>query len=278
MTKIISPMTNEELELLNALISDNFGLVFPEHKKQILESRLKPRLQQLKLNRFIDYYFFLQTSKNDEYQHLSHLVTNNETYFFREAYHFDLLYSEAIDELKFNSSVPFKLRFLSAGCATGEEAYSLNIYAKENQYRLWNYQIEIDAFDIDSTCIEKAKSAIYKNHSLRFLTSEQKLKYFKKTDKDSYELKSIFKNGVIFFTGNLLELSTFYKPIPYDAIFCKNVLIYFSEAAIIKTINNLKNCLRRNGLLFLGHSESIIGLSNDFETIRLGNYIVYRRI
>ncbi len=278
MTHIIENLTNEELDLLNTIISEHLGLYFPEHKKEILQARLKPRLQHLKLKRFIDYYFYLQINKNNEYEHLSNLITNNESYFFREAHHFELLFSEALNQLKFNLTTPNKLRFLSAGCAQGEEPYTLNIYAKEKQYIIWGYNIEIDAFDIDSKCIDKAKKAIYTSNSLRFMDEEKKKKFFKQLDKNTYELKDIFRKNVNLFKANLLDLSTFYKPILYDAIFCRNVIIYFSESAILKAIDNLKNCLRKNGLLFLGHSESIIGLSNNFESIRLGNYIVYRRI
>jgi len=278
MNYYINPMTNEELELINALICEHLGLSFQENKKEILVSRLKPRLQQLKLNRFIDYYFYLQLNKDHEYHHLSHLITNNETYFFREKHHFEILFSEALDNLKGNSAVPNKLRLLSAGCSSGEEPYTLNIYAKENRFKLWGYEIEIDAFDIDSKCIEKAKKAIYTNNSLRFMNEECKLKYFYKINKDTYSLKEIFKSGVNFSHANLIDLSTYYKPIPYDAIFCRNVIIYFSESAILKVIDNFKQCLRKNGLLFLGHSESLIGFTNAFESIRLGNYIVYRRV
>jgi chemotaxis protein methyltransferase CheR len=273
-------MTMEEYQLINDLLSDHFGLYFPESKKEILEARLKSRLASLKLKNYMDYYFLLQYNSNgkSEFDHLARMVTNNESYFFREIHQFEALFEHGLNNLKKTGITPNTLRFLVAGCSTGEEPYTLNIYSKENQYRSWGYSIEINAIDIDMDVIQFAKEAEYGLNSLRCLDSEKTNKYFMPSDRRTYSLKQMFRTGVTFNWGNILKLDTYQKHLPYDVIFCRNVLIYFSDFTLHKVIENFARCLKPGGLLFLGHSESIIGVSKSFEAIRLGNCIAYRRV
>jgi chemotaxis protein methyltransferase CheR len=271
-------ITDNELELFNGVISKHLGIYFTESKKEIFESRVRPRLESLHLKRFIDYYYYLQLNVNDEINRLAAFITNNESYFFREMYHFDAIFNYALQELKASAVLPNILRFLSAGCACGEEPYTLNIMAKENQFRMWDYKIDIDAFDIDKKCLESAGKAEYTANAMRFLREEEIIKYFRKTENGKFELKDIFRNPVKFYYGNVLQLETYQKVMPYDVILCRNVLIYFSEPAIHQAINNFAQCLRPGGFLLLGHSESIIGMSPFFECVRLGNHIGYKRV
>lgn len=272
-------MTQEEFEMFNELLDTHFGLCFPEAKKEILESRLKPRLDILKMRHFMDYYFTLQYNSNgsQEISHLARLVTNNESYFFRETHQFEALFNHALDDIKKTCALPGVIRILCAGCSTGEEAYTLNIYAKENLYQMWGYAVEISAFDIDTDALKRAKEAVYGSNSFRFTDSEKLIRYFKKQNESKHSVKETFRTGINFDWGNILKLETYKKLMPYDALFCRNVLIYFSEASLHKAVDNFAFCLRPGGLLFLGHSESIIGVSDKFEAIRLGNCIVYRR-
>lgn len=272
-------MTQEEFQLFNEILDSHFGLCFPESKKEILESRLKPRLDTLKLRHYMDYYFTLQYNSNgsQEMSHLACLVTNNESYFFRETHQFEALFKHALNDIKKTCASPGTIRMLCAGCSTGEEPYTLNIYAKENLYQLWGYAVEISAFDIDTDALQTAKKAAYGPNSFRFTDGEKLNQYFKKHHENQYSVKENFRAGIIFEWGNILKLETYKKLMLYDALFCRNVLIYFSEVSLRRAVENFANCLRPDGLLFLGHSESIIGISNKFEAIRLGNCIVYRR-
>lgn len=273
-------MTEEEYQFFNELLDDHFGLNFPESKKEILESRIKPRLKALQLRNYMDYYFLLQYNSNgsQEITQLAHMVTNNESYFFREPHQFEVLFNHALDEMKMTCVSPNTLRFLCAGCSTGDEPYTLNIYAKENIYQLWGYSIEIDAFDIDRNALQIAKKATYGLNSFRFTDDEKLNRYFKKIYEKQYIVKDMFRAGITFNFGNISDIDSYKKILPYDAIFCRNVLIYFSEPAIYKAVENFAKCLKPGGLLFLGHSESIIGVSKKYEAIRLGNCIVYKRV
>jgi chemotaxis protein methyltransferase CheR len=271
-------MTPEELELFNELLSSAFGLCFAEEKREILESRLRPRLHAIGLKRFRDYYTLLQINPNGEIFRLSQLVTNNETYFFRETQQFECLFGEALESLKSESVSPDALRILCAGCSSGEEPYTLNIFAKENLYRMWGRTVTINAFDIDRGRLALARGGVYGRNSFRFTTPEQTNKYFRKLAEDSYQIKEMYRSPVRFSEGNVMDLSSYGGEAPYDAIFCRNVLIYFAEPSLQKAVYNFAQCLRPGGLLFLGHSESIIGMSPLFQSVRLGDCIAYRRI
>jgi len=280
MLKPSPAMTQEEYQLLDEFLSAQFGLTFPEHKKEILESRLRPRLQALKLKHFMDYYLMLQFSANglEETQHLIGAITNNETYFFREMTQINALFDEGLTILKAASALPNTIRLLCAGCSSGEEPYTINIHAKEAQFTNVGWKIDIEAFDIDAVRLAIARQAEYGPPAVRSLTPEQIRKYFITTGPNRYSLKPQYREGVRFSEGNLLDLTTYQRAVPYDAIFCRNVLIYFSEPSLHKVIDHFAKCLRPGGLLFLGHSESIFGVSKFFESVRLGPCIIYRRI
>lgn len=264
-------MTQEEYLLLNELITQQFGITFPEHKRAMLETRLRGRLQALRLPRFLDYYLQLQRDPNGERRKLAELVTNNETYFFRETQQFDALFDEAA-RLPWRSR---RLRLLCAGCSSGEEAYTLAILGRRNA---GGRTVEVDAFDVDAGRVEMAQRAEYGRFSLRSLTPEQVGQYFTLVARERWSLRSSFRAGVRFAWGNILDPATFRPAALYDAVFCRNVLIYFSEAALRAAVRHFAAVLRPGGLLFLGVSESIIGLSHQFETVRLCRAIAYRRV
>jgi chemotaxis protein methyltransferase CheR len=284
-------MTEEEYLLLNELISGRFGITFPEHKRELLESRLRPRLQALHLQRYLDYYLQLVCDGDGELRYLAQLVTNNETFFFRETHQFTALFDAALDELKEGATVPGTLRLLSAGCSSGEEPYTLGIFGRQSFVRLAGTTVTIDAFDVDSSRIEMAKRAEYQRTSLRALAPEQIERYFQPLATDPapgpaitpaigperWALKPAYRTGVHFAGGNILDLPSFGHQPPYDAVFCRNVLIYFTEPALHAAIAHFARVLRPGGILFLGAAESIIGLSDQFETVRLRDTIAYRK-
>lgn len=268
-------MSSEELALFNELFSNRFGLHFPEHKREILESRLHPRLRANHLQRFIDYYLHLQYDFDRELDALTQAITNNESYFFRETSQFDAL-EQSLDELKSGGHHPGRLRFLSAGCSSGEEPYTLNIVLRDSGHGLRPDEFRIDAIDLDSERLEQARQARYRPGSLRTLGPEETARLFDRPEDETYELRQPYRAGVHFARGNILEPESFARQ-PYDAVFCRNVLIYFTEAALQKAVENFSRVVRPGGLLFLGHSESIIGLTSQFQAERLSQCIAYRR-
>ncbi|MEM1177695.1 MAG: protein-glutamate O-methyltransferase CheR [Acidobacteriota bacterium] len=264
----------EELALFNELLSSHFGLHFPEHKREILESRLLPRLRANHLQRFLDYYLLLQYDYDREINALTSAITNNESYFFRETSQFECLSGQVLAELRRGNEG--RIRFLSAGCSSGEEPYTLNIFLLERLPEASTVMHRIDAIDLDHDRLDLAQQGLYRHSALRTLDDAQKKRYFIEHGPESYELKEHYRRGVNFRPGNILKLGTAVSG-PYDVVFCRNVLIYFSEPSLKQAIENFAKIVRPGGLLFLGHSESIIGLTHSFQAERLGTCIAYRR-
>jgi len=269
-------LTQEVYLLLNELIAGRYGIEFPEHRKEILEARLRPRVETLHLPGFWDYYLHLCAETNGEHQRLAELVTNNETFFFRETQQLECFLTEVAPRLK----PAGRLRVLCAGCSSGEEPFTLGILAKPGAQEA--VALEIDAFDIDAVRIAAARRGEYGRNALRLLSPEQLEIYFQVTsfqanEPERWTLRPEYRTDVRFAWGNIVEPSTFAGGGLYDAVFCRNVFIYFSAAALLRAVASFAAVLRPGGLLFLGASESIIGLSDRFETVRLPATIAYRK-
>jgi len=168
------PIAPEEFQLLNEFISERFGIHFSDGKQAVLANRLRPRLQALGLNRYMDYYLLLQYRLDSEQEHLTRLVTNNETYFFRETTQFEALLEEAAETLLAAPAAAGSLRILCAGCSSGEEPYTLNVFARSRPHALGGARLSIDAFDIDARRLSTAIDGVYGPSSLRATSEEQK--------------------------------------------------------------------------------------------------------
>ncbi len=269
-------MTDEEHRLLDELVSDRFGISFRNERRTILESRLRPRLQALQLASFMDYYLQLQYAFEQEAPEFIRLLTNNETYFFRETTQFEALLEDAWHDIAAGLQERRPLRVLCAGCSSGEEPFTLAIMASEAHPPAELSGFEIDAFDIDARRLEIARGGEYGQSALRTTNEDQIRRYFQRTGSNLFSLNSRYRTPVRFSYGNILDPAT-YPGTGYDVVFCRNVLIYFSEDAIHRAIANFAAVLRPGGLLFVGHAESIIGLSTAFETVRFERCIAYRR-
>jgi chemotaxis protein methyltransferase CheR len=270
------PLTDEGLHLLNEVLDRHFGLFFPPHRRAVLEARLQPRLRALTLDDVLDYCTVLQVYGNGELDQLARAVTNNETYFFRECDQMDALFTQGVELLRPGLAVSGRLRLLSAGCSSGEEAFTLAFRAREAS--LLGLDVQIDAFDLDGDRLAIAHRAEYRPRSLRQMTPAQVGRYLQATGPDRYTVKDTYRAGVTFAPGNLVAPESFRRQSPYDAVFCRNVLIYFSERSLRRAVANLVDALRPGGLLFLGHSESVIGMFPTLETVRLGPCIAYRKV
>ena len=277
LSQVESGLTPAEFAFLNQLIEARFGLVFPEHKKRALETRLRPRVEALGLRSFGAYCRRLEENAREELPLMAKATTNNETYFFRERHQFSALFDGALPTLRPGLAVAGRLRILCAGVSSGEEAYTVAFYAGDYRFQLADARVQIDAFDLDADRVASAQRAHYRTRSLREMTPEQIRQYLAADGDDGYRVKDAFRREVGFRVANIVELGSFRTSVPYDVIFCRNVLIYFSRAALRRAIDNFAAVLRPGGLLFLGHSESIIGLSDRFEPQRLGGSIAYRR-
>ena len=267
-----------ELKLLTDLIQERFGLAFNGIRLEILSSRLRPRLRELHLTSVRDYYQYLRfhPDRESEFARLPAMVTNNETYFFRETHQFDLLVNHVIPERRATLRTR-PLRILSAGCSSGEEPYSLAIALHNAGLPLAGVSWEIDACDLNPERIARAHEALYAESSLRACDEEARRRYFTH-EGDGFRLKEKYRKGVRCFNANLLAPNGALGWAVYDAILCRNLLIYFSDDAFAGLISLFARCLVPGGYLFLGHSESLLDRKTAFVPTMLGGAVVYRKL
>lgn len=270
----------EELEwkLLTDLLEARYGLVFPGVRLEILRARLNARLQALHLETFLEYYHYLRShpDREAEFVEVVRRTTNNETYFLREPHHFDIVVRHLIPELgPVLRQRP--LRVLSAACSSGEEPYSLVIALQQAGVELTGVQWQIDACDLNVDRLEQARRATYEAGSLRACSEDDKIKLFT-AEGSRYVLKERYRKGVRFVEANLAAPFSGLGAQSYDAIFCRNLLIYLSETAIRALVDRFARLLLPGGLLLLGHAESLIDKSADFAPVVLEGVVVYRRV
>lgn len=263
-------MSDEAYSLLNEFLEETIGLHFPEHRRSALERRLQDRLQALCLTDFMDYYYYLRADLPGEVGYLADAVTNNETYFFRELDQLEALFDRKDERVAWPDR---PMRVLSAGCSSGEEAFTLAFLAEDR-----GVSVSVDGFDLDPVRIGIARNGHCRSRSLRAMDEKQVRRYLIQAGPNRFEVRPRYRRHVSFSTANLVDRSTLRRPLPYDVIFCRNVLIYFSERSRRRAIENLSAMLRPGGLLFLGHAESIIGQFATLQTARIGQVVAYRLV
>lgn len=267
-----------DLKLLTDLIQERFGLTFQGIRQEILVSRLRPRLRDLHLDSLRDYYAYLRfhPEREAEFGRLPAMVTNNETYFFRETHQFNILISHVIPECRANlQGRPFRL--LSAGCSSGEEPYSLAIALHNAGIGLAGITWEIDGCDLNPERIARAREAVYEETSLRACDAESRRRYFTEEQK-RFRLRDRYRSGVRFFPVNLLASNGTLGWATYDAILCRNLLIYMSDGAFDSMIRLFARSLVPGGHLFLGHSESLIDRTAEFAPVVVEGAVIYRKV
>ncbi|RME67145.1 MAG: protein-glutamate O-methyltransferase CheR [Nitrospirae bacterium] len=271
-------LTQEVFRLLRDLINQYSGLYFDDSYREIFQHRLQRRLSVHKLGSFMDYYRFLlyDPRRHQEMETLMDILTVNETYFFREVSQFEVLVKEIIPEILDNTRPGKTLRMLSAGCSTGEEPYTMAIFCFEYGI-LQRTNLEIIGIDISKRVLSRARSGIYTENSFRATDKRYLEKYFIPLDNHQFRIDEKLKKVVTFYHGNLLDSVRLGLFSPVDIVFCRNVLIYFDMRSRKRVINNLYRVLRPGGYLFLGHSESLLSIPNDFEFLYKGRELVYRK-
>jgi chemotaxis protein methyltransferase CheR len=271
----IPPMSDEEHALVAELVRERFGLQFPAAHRDRVRFRLRLRLEALSIDTFIDYYRYLRLSPraDEELGFLAEALTNGETFFFREWYQLRRFF-ESVAPASATAGGGRPLRVLSAGCSSGEEAYSLAMAWEESGLGARGAACEIHAVDVNAARIRQAETALYGGLSLRATSPDAKLRYFVEHE-GKLRIKDGLKDPIRFRVLNLLELGESFAPSWFDAVFCRNVLIYFDEAAEYRVYGLFHELLRPGGALFLGHSESLLGRTRLFAPRRAPEFIYY---
>jgi len=267
--------SDEEWRLLLGLLAREFGLLFHDSRRPHLASRLTPRLRALGLASFGAYHRYLahHPQRQAELRELVPILTNNETYFFRESHHFDLLVQQVVPQW-LQENATGTLRVLSAGCSSGDEPYSMVIALQGARpgRAFWR----IDACDLNPASIAQAREGMYETGSLRACDDQARGACFSPRG-ERFLLRPRHREGVSFFEANLVAPTLDLPGAPYHVIFCRNVLMYFCEQAFARALSHFHAALADQGYLFVGHAESLIGRCDDFQAVRLGDSIVYRK-
>lgn len=272
-------MSDDEFRLIRDFIYGHCGIFFDTHSRYILEKRLSHRLTALKLSAFIDYYKYLKhnINKDNELMDIMDVITTNETYFFRESFQLKAFSDEIIPEfIRVKSAKGIRsLRIWSAGCSTGEEPYSIAMLLSDiPELKEWN--IEIIGTDISQKVVQHARRALYGKSAFR-TTEDIQLSLFFDQQEDGYRVKDYIREQVTISHLNLFDTSRMFALGRMDIIFCRNVIIYFDQAAKKRLIESFYNTLYDGGFLLLGHSESLMNLTTHFKLRHLKNDMVYQK-
>jgi chemotaxis protein methyltransferase CheR len=274
------PLPDDVFRLLRDFIHGYCGIYFDDGSKFLLERRLTRRLEQRQLRRFEEYYHFLRYDRKRE-EELAVLVDNlttNETYFFRESPQLRAFSEEILPELRETLADRKVLRIWSAGCSTGEEPYTIAILLLESGDWWRDWQVEILGSDINQRVLHTARKGVYKKSAHRMTSPEMLAKYFIEEEKGDYRIADRVRELVSFSCLNLLDPYKTSLISNMDVIFCRNVIIYFDKEAKKKVIESFYEKLREGGYLLLGHSESLINISNAFALRTLKNDMVYQKL
>jgi chemotaxis protein methyltransferase CheR len=269
-----TPISLEEFQALRDLIRTKFGINYDDTKQFLLQSRLQTRLIKRSVDSFAAYHRFLLThsEREAEFAELASVLSNNETYFFRERAQLDILAKEVVDEHYRNGGGILKV--WSSACSTGEEPFSLAMTLLENK-RVPSSALQIKATDLSPRALEKSSVGYYRELSFRATEPEMIQKYFK-SFQDGFLISDDVKRMVQFSRINLLDENAVASMGPVDAVFCRNVLIYFDKPTQKKVVEAFARALKPGGFLFLGHAESIIRMTQLYEPVITPKAIYYR--
>jgi chemotaxis protein methyltransferase CheR len=273
-------LSEEEFRLLRDFIHERFGLYFENGQRSSLRSRLVGRLAALDLVSFEEYYHYLRfgPQRAEELQRMVSHLTNNETYFYREAPQLQVFADHVLRALKDRKTLSGDrtLRVLSAGCSSGEEAHTLAMIIYDSGQFFWNWDVQVVGMDIDLAALEKARRALYHHNSFRALPAPVIERHFG-TQGSGRMVRDPIRRMVTLRHGNIVDPASYEGLAGLDAIFCRNVLIYFSDAMILRAVRLFNQCLSPGGYLFLGHAESLSRITDALTPIRFQGAMVYQK-
>jgi chemotaxis protein methyltransferase CheR len=269
-----SEFTEEEIREIRNIIWKHSGIYIEDSKLYLLKFKTSSRLKKIRVTP--REYIFLLNDSSQELKELIESITIGETQFFRDKIQidtfFDKIFKNYIQEKK-NS--PDIITILSAGCATGEEPYTLAIYMLE-KFPTINFRVF--GIDINENFIERAKEGKYSSYSIRGVPPLILTKYFDRIDQETWKIKDIVKKYVSFERVNLMDKLKMRLLGKFDVIFCKNVIIYFDESSRNKVAEHFWYILKKSGYLVLGPAEKIRIVSEIFEPIFESGMFFYKKI
>jgi chemotaxis protein methyltransferase CheR len=273
------PFTESDFRHLANLLKRHTGISLSDKKGDLVYARLASRIRDLGIATFRDYIKVVDGPDGEaERDHLVNALTTNLTRFFREPFHFKHFYNVAIPDCveRVRDNRKKRLRLWSAGCSSGEEAYSMAMTLRQRVANLDQMDVRILATDLDTDVLTKAARGQYPPAALENLPDELRKRFVSplgKGDRDDWVIRKSVRSLISFKRLNLIE--DWPMSGKFDVIFCRNVMIYFDSDTTHSLLTRFADILRPGGWLYIGHSENILGMTKRFE--RVGN-TTYRKV
>lgn len=268
----------DDFARISQFVHTQYGIQLPETKMKMVEARLQRRLRALGFEQFSDYLdLVFGKPGGEEYMKMIDAITTNKTDFFREPAHFHFLENELLPAVYNNKATTDPLRIWSAACSSGEEVYSIAITIEEFHRQLGRpLKYQVDGTDLSTRVLNVAQRGVYDETKLNSVPLHIKKRYFLKSKDEQNpkgKIKPAFRQKIAFRRLNLVKeySSPGYR---YDAIFCRNVLIYFDRRTQARVVSTLCEHLVPGGHLFIGHSESLTNMDLPLVQVRP---TIYRR-
>jgi chemotaxis protein methyltransferase CheR len=262
---LVRDLTDAQFEKVRALVFEFAGIHLAITKRQLALNRLARKVVEHQFDSFDSYLNALRSSQTLR-QDFVNAMTTNVTSFFRERHHFTEL------GRRINLQCPSNLRVWSAGCSSGEEPLSILMTVLETiPNTLALNRPFVLATDIDTTILQRAKQGVYSDASLEVVDAGLQQKYFSRADEKNYKVKSQFQSFIQYqelnLSSALWSIPSHFTTQPFQYIFCRNVMIYFSADVQRKLLVRFHKYLEPGGLLFAGHSEMLLHSEDLFESL-----------
>lgn len=268
--------TDKDFNTLRLLVGKHAGINLTEAKRELVYGRLARRLRQLGLKSFDQYCELLQSGDDQEIEIFTNAITTNLTSFFREAHHFDFLRQELLPAwLKSEKNQDrSSFRIWCAGCSTGEEPYTIAMTVMEVLASQRKVKLRMLATDLDSKVLQTAVRGVYDIERIEKVERFRLKKWFMKgtgANQGKVKVSPKLQAAIRFQQHNMVHQAP-PKGSSFDAVFCRNVVIYFDKLTQIKVLNRFADCLTPDGHLFVGHSESLFQKSDRFKLVSQSTY------
>jgi len=263
-------LKEDEFNAITSYIHSNYGVDLRK-KRHLIEGRLSNHIAQLGYTNYMDYFEFVKSDKkNEEATVLINKLTTNHTYFLRESEHFDYYKKHVLPWIE-ETTKARDLRVWSAGCSSGQEPYTLSMITRDYlSNSLGSWDSTILASDISDKVLSIAKSGVYSKEELSKVPLEWKKKYFVDYDEEFMRVSDALRKGVAYRNFNLLSRFQFKKP--FQAIFCRNVMIYFDKPTKNEIVRKFYDSLLPGGYFFIGQSESLASVDHSFKYVQPSIY------
>lgn len=257
----------DDYTFLRAMLKEKSGIELGPTKQNMVYARLAKRLRKLGFKSFRQYIEFIGSPEGrDELGTTLNALTTNLTKFFRENHHFEHLGTAALQEIRARAvSQGRRLRIWSAGCSSGEEPYSIAITLLRSMPDIKQWDAKILATDIDTEMVRRGSEGIYAATALEGMAPDIAKKYFEPYGADKVRLTADARSLISFKYLNLI--GNWPMKGPFDAIFCRNVVIYFDKDTQRVLFERYANLLAPGGFLYIGHSENLFGITERFKLL-----------